>query len=76
MTFASRHGSLGALEAAFSSDGHNWETRVTLRSEENHEFYYPDSVQLPGGDILTVYMTSPPSRVRIVEAVRWRPPAQ
>ena len=76
MTFASRYGSVGALEAAFSSDGHNWETRLTLRSEEGYEFYYPDSVQLPGGDIFTVYMASPPSRVRTVGAVRWRLPEQ
>ncbi len=73
LTFSSRYGSTGTVEAAFSSDGHTWERRLALRSEPDHTFYYPDSIELPDGDILTVYMTSPPTKVRIVEAVRWHP---
>ena len=74
LTFASSHGSVGTVEAAFSSDGGaSWEPRLTLRSEPDHVFYSPDSVVLPAGDIFTVYMTAPPSKARIVEAVRWRP---
>ena len=74
LTFVSSHSSVGSVEVVFSSDGGaTWEPRLALRTASDHLFYYPDSVELPDGDIFTVYMTAPPSKVRIVEAVRWRP---
>ena len=74
LTYSQRRGDGAAVLAHLSDDGGlTWEAKETIRSASDSMFYYPTTVALPDGTLLTVCMTTPPGGVRVVEVVRWRP---
>lgn len=72
LTCTQRRAHHSAVIASVSADGSAWGEPLALREAADHLFYYPSTVLLPDGALLTVFMTSPPDQVRFVEAVRWR----
>jgi hypothetical protein len=70
------HGAPGAIRASFSSDdGETWDLSkdALLRDDLlNWDIGYPESLQLPNGDILTVYYYNQLGRY-FIGGTLWRP---
>ena len=71
LTHTRRARDSAAVLAHLSGDGGlTWELAATIREESDSMFYYPATVALPDGTLLTVFMTTPPGGVRVVEVAR------
>jgi len=75
LTYAQRHSDGSAVLVHLSEDGGvTWTPARAVRESGASLFYYPSSLVLADGALLTVCMTSQPGGVRVVEAVRWQNP--
>ena len=74
LTHTQRRSESRVVLAHLSDDGGlSWELAETVRSDAESMFYYPSTVVLSDGALLTACMTTPPGGVRVVEVVRWKP---
>ena len=73
LTLTQRGATGSALVAHVSEDGGNtWSSDIALLRSDDELLYYPNSVVLQDGCLLTAFMFGGPDQVRSVDLVRWR----